>query len=67
MTHLDYKNKRILAPMVRIGTLPMRLLSLKYGADLVWSPEIIDRRLIKSQRVFNGNIEKVYFRKIRDY
>jgi tRNA-dihydrouridine synthase 2 len=51
---LDFKNKRMLAPMVRVGTLPMRLLSLKYGADLVWSPEIIDRRLIKSERIING-------------
>jgi tRNA-dihydrouridine synthase 2 len=54
MTHLDYKNKIILAPMVRIGSLPMRLLALRYGADLVFSPEIIDRRLIGSQRVLNG-------------
>lgn len=30
-----YRNKLILAPMVRIGTLPIRLLSLRYGADLV--------------------------------
>jgi len=33
---LDYNNKLILAPMVRIGTLPMRLLSLDYGADIVY-------------------------------
>jgi tRNA-dihydrouridine synthase len=29
---LDYSGKIILAPMVRIGTLPTRLLALKYGA-----------------------------------
>lgn len=34
---MEYKDKRILAPMVRIGVLPMRLLCLKYGADLVYS------------------------------
>jgi tRNA-dihydrouridine synthase 2 len=70
MTHfpnLDYRNKRILAPMVRIGTLPMRLLSLQYGADLVWSPEIIDRRLIASQRVINGNFLAINIRYIRNY
>ncbi|KAI9344831.1 hypothetical protein DFJ73DRAFT_940987, partial [Zopfochytrium polystomum] len=50
---LDYRNKMILAPMVRVGTLPMRLLSLKYGADIVYSPETIDRRLMKSNRVVN--------------
>lgn len=34
---IDYRNKLILAPMVRIGTLPTRLLALDYGADLVYS------------------------------
>lgn len=29
---LDYRNKLILAPMVRVGTLPMRLLALEFGA-----------------------------------
>ena len=36
----------ILAPMVRISKLPMRLLALDYGADFVFTEEIIDRRLI---------------------
>lgn len=31
-----YRNKTILAPMVRVGTLPMRLLAVRYGADLVY-------------------------------
>ena len=34
---VEYRDKVILAPMVRIGTLPSRLLALKYGADLVYS------------------------------
>jgi len=34
---LDYDNKLMLAPMVRIGTLPMRLMALRYGADIVYS------------------------------
>lgn len=33
---VDYRGKVVLAPMVRSGELPMRLLSLHYGADLVW-------------------------------
>ena len=33
---LTYANKTILAPMVRIGTLPMRRLALRYGADIVY-------------------------------
>lgn len=36
MAEVTYNNKLILAPMVRIGTLPMRLLALRYGADLVY-------------------------------
>ena len=34
---VEYRGKVMLAPMVRVGTLPARLLSLKYGADLVYS------------------------------
>ncbi|KAI5278180.1 Trna-Dihydrouridine(20) Synthase [Nad(P)+]-Like [Manis pentadactyla] len=33
---LCYRNELILAPMVRVGTLPMRLLALDYGADIVY-------------------------------
>ena len=36
MAEVTYTNKLVLAPMVRIGTLPMRLLALRYGADLVY-------------------------------
>lgn len=31
-----FRNKTALAPMVRVGTLPMRLLALDYGADIVY-------------------------------
>lgn len=31
---MDYRNKLIMAPMVRVGTLPMRLLALEYGKNL---------------------------------
>ncbi|CAG8568119.1 1594_t:CDS:10 [Ambispora leptoticha] len=48
-----YKNKEILAPMVRVGTLPMRLLALQFGADLVYSPEIVDKSIVASIRTFN--------------
>ncbi|ORZ35409.1 hypothetical protein BCR44DRAFT_1434156 [Catenaria anguillulae PL171] len=44
---------RMLAPMVRVGTLPMRLLSLDYGADFVYGPEIVDKRIIGSERIVN--------------
>ncbi|KAI9593282.1 dihydrouridine synthase-domain-containing protein [Syncephalis fuscata] len=41
--------------MVRVGTLPMRLLSLDYGADLVYSPEIVDKAIIGSERIEDDN------------
>jgi len=57
---VDYRNKIVLAPMVRSGELPSRLLALKYGADLVWGPETIDRSMIGAVRRVNprnGTIE----------
>lgn len=33
---LCFHGKTALAPMVRVGTLPMRLLALDYGADIVY-------------------------------
>ncbi|XP_076244192.1 dihydrouridine synthase 2 isoform X2 [Calliopsis andreniformis] len=50
---LNYENKLILAPMVRIGTLPMRLLALDYGADIVYTEELIDWKLLRSFRRVN--------------
>jgi len=37
---VDYRGKVVLAPMVRSGELPSRLMALKYGADLVWGMAI---------------------------
>lgn len=51
---LQYDNKIIMAPMVRVGTLPMRLLALRYGADIVYTEELIDWKLLKSERRVNG-------------
>jgi len=48
--------------MVRIGTLPMRLLALRYGADLVYSEEIVDHKMVYCTRVENkllGTIDYV--------
>lgn len=53
MARLDYRGKMILAPMVKVGTLPMRLLALDYGADIVYTEEIIDMRLLASERIDN--------------
>jgi len=51
---LDYRGKMILAPMVKIGTLPTRLLALKYGADIVYTEELIDYRLLRCERIVNN-------------
>lgn len=45
-----------MAPMVRVGTLPMRLLALRYGADIVYTEELIDWKLLKSERRVNGKL-----------
>lgn len=42
-----YANALALAPMVRVGTLPSRLLALQYGADLVYTEEIIDFKMLQ--------------------
>ncbi|XP_022123119.2 tRNA-dihydrouridine(20) synthase [NAD(P)+]-like [Pieris rapae] len=58
---VDYENKIILAPMVRIGTLPMRLLALRYGADIVYSEELIDWKFLRSKRRYNEILKTVDF------
>ncbi|RVX74373.1 hypothetical protein B0A52_01498 [Exophiala mesophila] len=50
---VDYRGKIVLAPMVRSGELPSRLLALKYGADLVWGPETVDRAMIGTEQRTN--------------
>jgi tRNA-dihydrouridine synthase 2 len=34
----------------KVGTLPTRLLALEYGADIVYTEELIDWRLLNSTR-----------------
>lgn len=57
---LSFANKLILAPMVRVGTLPMRLLALEYGADIVYTEELIDWKFLKSVRRVNGKLPNQY-------
>lgn len=58
---VDYRNKIVLAPMVRSGELPSRLLALKYGADLVWGPETVDRSMIGTTRKYNPDSGTIDF------
>ncbi|XP_020094829.1 tRNA-dihydrouridine(20) synthase [NAD(P)+]-like isoform X1 [Ananas comosus] len=53
---MDYTNKLVLAPMVRVGTLPLRLLAAEYGADITYGEEIIDHKLLKCERRLNACI-----------
>ena len=54
-----FDNIVCLAPMVRAGSLPFRTLCLKYGANLVWGEEIIDKRILKCSRVINERLATV--------
>uniref|UniRef100_A0A915BD79 DRBM domain-containing protein n=1 Tax=Parascaris univalens TaxID=6257 RepID=A0A915BD79_PARUN len=54
-----YTGKTILAPMVHAGRTPLRLLALEYGADLVYTEEIVDQRLLNSRRVVNDLLHTV--------
>uniref|UniRef100_A0A8R1XPX5 DRBM domain-containing protein n=1 Tax=Onchocerca volvulus TaxID=6282 RepID=A0A8R1XPX5_ONCVO len=51
-----YEKKLILAPMVRAGRTPLRTLALEYGADLVYTEEIVDQKLLSSQRSINDTL-----------
>lgn len=61
---VDYRGKVVLAPMVRSGELPSRLLALKYGADLAWGPETIDRAIIGTTRRLNPHTSTLEFTRL---
>jgi tRNA-dihydrouridine synthase 2 len=48
--------------MVRLGTLPLRLLSLERGAALVYTEEIIDAKLANAQRTVDSRLGTVDWR-----
>ncbi|KAH6650744.1 hypothetical protein F5144DRAFT_477796 [Chaetomium tenue] len=58
---VDYRGKLVLAPMVRSGELPSRLLALHYGADLVWGPETVDHSLIGAARRVNPRTNMIEY------
>ncbi|KAK5131289.1 hypothetical protein LTR08_001128 [Meristemomyces frigidus] len=61
---VDYRGKLVLAPMVRSGECPSRLLALKYGADLVWGPETVDKSMIGTTRRENAATKTVDFTRL---
>ncbi|XP_031379430.1 tRNA-dihydrouridine(20) synthase [NAD(P)+]-like [Punica granatum] len=58
---MEYENKLVLAPMVRVGTLPLRLLAAQYGADITYGEEIIDHKLLKCERKINEIVDSTDF------
>ena len=61
---VDYRSKIVLAPMVRSGELPSRLLALHYGADLVWGPETVDRSMIGTTKRVNPYTSTIDFTRL---
>ena len=61
---VDYRGKVVLAPMVRSGELPSRLLALKYGADLAWGPETVDRAMIGTTKRLNPVTSTIDFTRL---
>ncbi|KAK2020241.1 dihydrouridine synthase [Colletotrichum eremochloae] len=64
---VDYRGKIVLAPMVRSGELPSRLLALHYGADLVWGPETVDKAMIGTTRRVNPVTKTIDWTKIPSF
>jgi len=48
-----------LAPMVRASTIPLRALALQYGADFVYTEELVDRSISNTQRVVNEHLQTI--------
>lgn len=61
---VDFRGKIVLAPMVRSGELPSRLLALKYGADLAWGPETVDRSMIGTSKRVNPITSTIDFTRL---
>jgi tRNA-dihydrouridine synthase 2 len=59
--------KLCLAPMVRMNTLPFREMALTYGADYVFSEEIVDRKFLTCVRVENELLGTIDYVTARDY
>ncbi|KAJ5077009.1 tRNA-dihydrouridine(20) synthase [NADP(+)] [Anaeramoeba ignava] len=52
-----FQNKVVLAPMVRISTLPTRIIAREYGANLCFSPETVSYSIINSNLQHNSELD----------
>eukprot|EP01062_Namystynia_karyoxenos_P062441 TRINITY_DN55320_c0_g1_i1.p1 TRINITY_DN55320_c0_g1~~TRINITY_DN55320_c0_g1_i1.p1 ORF type:complete len:429 (+),score=109.93 TRINITY_DN55320_c0_g1_i1:69-1355(+) len=50
----DLRGVGVLAPMVRVGCLPFRLLAARYGAGVVFTEELIAQKVAKTERVVDA-------------
>eukprot|EP00727_Mastigamoeba_balamuthi_P006858 m51a1_g2793 hypothetical protein (384) ;mRNA; r:64077-65518 len=60
---LSFDGQLFLAPMVRVCSLPFRVLARRHGAHACWTDEIIDHKLVACRRVENaalGTTDLVY-------
>ena len=56
-----------LAPMVRASSIPLRILALQYGADFIYTEELVDRALIETVRVENPKLGTIDYIKDPQY
>lgn len=54
-------DKLILAPMVRINTLPFRQLVYNHGCDIIFTEEIIAKKLMQCTRKINDTLHTIDF------
>ena len=57
----SYRGKLLLAPMVRVNSLAFRTLCGVYGADMLYSEEIVARSLVACRRTENAALGTVDF------
>ncbi|OAF65023.1 Dihydrouridine synthase 2 [Intoshia linei] len=58
---MDQDVSLYLAPMVRICTLPMRLIALDFGAIKVYSQETIDSSMLLTKRIVNEKLQTIEY------
>lgn len=56
----EYGGAWVLAPMVRVNTLPFRLLCAEYGADMLYSEELVDKSVSACRRSVSARGEAEY-------
>jgi len=64
--NLLFQDTEILAPMVRASTIPLRTLALSYGADLVFTEEMIDRSITNCHRILNPHLQTIDYVRCTD-